>query len=263
MGDRFLDLPDGARLRYAVEGDGPPLLLIAGLGGAMNVWAPQVETLAGDFQLIRFDQRGVADSTRGSAPVTIQTLADDASAVARAVTDQPVAVLGHSTGGVIAMTMSQGPARIDRLILSASWLRADSYIEALFALRLKILRLAGFSAYEQLGKLLACSTPQLALADIQSPVDLPLEREQAEWLRWSERISALLAFDGTELAPKIPLPTLVVGAPDDQIIPFAHQQAIAAAIPNARLTVMPEGGHFFPRTQKELFAGEVIRFLSG
>lgn len=263
MADRFLDLPDGARLRYAVEGDGPPLLLIAGLGGAMSVWAPQVETLAADFQLIRFDQRGVAGSARGTAPVTIQTLAEDAAAVARAVTDHPVSILGHSTGGVIAMTMTQGAARIDRLILSASWLRPDGYIGALFALRLKVLRLAGFSAYEQLGKLLACSTPQLALADIQPPVDLPPEREQAELTRWSERIAALLAFDGTDLAPRIQQPTLVVGAPDDQIIPFTHQQAIAAAIPGARLSTIPEGGHFFPRTQKALFAAEVKSFLRG
>jgi aminoacrylate hydrolase len=261
MTDRFLDLPDGARLRYAVEGEGPSLLLIAGLGGAMSVWAPQIETLAGEFQLIRFDQRGVAGSTRGTAPVTIQTLADDASAVARAATDQPVSILGHSTGGVIAMTMTQGSARIDRLILSASWLRADDYIQALFALRLKVLRLAGYSAYEQLGKLLACSTPQLALAEIQPPVDLPPDREQAEWIRWSERIAALLAFDGTGFSSKIQLPTLVVGSPDDQIIPFAHQQAIAAAIPGARLTAMPDGGHFFPRTQKELLAAEVKKFL--
>lgn len=262
MTDHFLDLADGARIRYAVEGNGPPLLLIAGLGGAMSVWTPQVETLAGDFQLIRFDQRGVGGSTRGNAPVTIQTLAEDAAAVARAVTDQPFSILGHSTGGVIAMTMTIGAARIDRLILSATWLRADAYIDALFALRLKVLRLAGFSAYEQLGKLLACSTPQLALADIQPPVDLPPEREQAEWTRWSERIAALLAFDGTKIAPNITQPTLVVGAPDDQIIPFTHQQAIAAAIPDASLTVIPEGGHFFPRTQKELFRREVTSFLS-
>ncbi|MFY7962484.1 MAG: alpha/beta fold hydrolase [Elsteraceae bacterium] len=263
MTDRFLDLPDGARLRYAVEGAGPPLLLIAGLGGAMSVWGPQVETLAGEFELIRFDQRGVAGSTRGESPVTIETLADDATAVARAVTDQPFSILGHSTGGVIAMTMTQGPAPIDRLIISASWLRPDAYIEALFALRLKVLRLAGFSAYEQLGKLLACSTPQLALADIQPPVDLPPGREAAEWSRWSERIAALLAFDGTELAPKIQRRTLVIGAPDDQIIPYTHQKAIAAAIPGAQLKTIPEGGHFFPRTQKELFAAEVIQFLKG
>jgi aminoacrylate hydrolase len=65
------------------------------------------------------------------------------------------------------------------------------------------------------------------------------------------------------LAPKIQQPTLVVGAPDDQIIPFTHQQAIAAAIPGARLSTIPEGGHFFPRTQKALFAAEVKSFLRG
>src|SRR5258705_12733047 len=64
-------LPDGARLTVHIEGQGPDLLLVSGLGGTASFWSPLVAALAARFRVVRFDQRGIGASTRGEVPVTI------------------------------------------------------------------------------------------------------------------------------------------------------------------------------------------------
>ena len=39
---------DGADIAYEVHGEGPPVLLVAGLGGAGSYWQPQIEALSRD-----------------------------------------------------------------------------------------------------------------------------------------------------------------------------------------------------------------------
>jgi len=57
----FLDLPDG-RVAYEVNGSGPPLLLVTGLGGSRRYWANVVPALAREFTVITHDHMGVGDS---------------------------------------------------------------------------------------------------------------------------------------------------------------------------------------------------------
>ena len=83
--------PDGAVLQASAEGEGPALLLVSGLGGTAGFWDANATTLARSFRVIRFDQRGIGASTRGTAPCTIDQLALDCLAVLDAA--------GHRTGG--------------------------------------------------------------------------------------------------------------------------------------------------------------------
>ena len=89
--------PDGAVLSAFVEGRGQPLLLVTGLGGGAAFWASIAETLARSFRVIRFDQRGIGASTRGSDACSIETLARDCLAVLDEAGIDRAVVLGHST----------------------------------------------------------------------------------------------------------------------------------------------------------------------
>ena len=58
--------PDGADIAVTIEGQGPALLLVTGLGGTARFWAPAAARLAATHTVISFDHRAVGASTRGS-----------------------------------------------------------------------------------------------------------------------------------------------------------------------------------------------------
>jgi aminoacrylate hydrolase len=129
-----LELADGAELSVHVDGAGPDLLLVSGLGGTAAFWEPCVAALARHFRLIRFDQRGIAASTRGTAQTDIERLGRDAFAVLDHVGSRRAVLLGHSTGGVILQSMALATEkRIAGLILSGTWARPNRYMAELFA----------------------------------------------------------------------------------------------------------------------------------
>jgi aminoacrylate hydrolase len=76
------------------------------------------------------------------------------------------------------------------------------------------------------------------------------------------RIAAILRFDRRAELGRIRAPTLVFAAHDDLITPAYFSEALAAAIPGARLVMLPEGGHFYPRVVPEAFQRTVIDFLT-
>jgi aminoacrylate hydrolase len=258
-----LQRPDGARLSYRVTGGGPDLMLISGLGGTAAFWEPVIAALGAGRRIITLDQRGIAASSRGTQPVTIDTLAKDCLAVLDAVGSERAAVVGHSTGGVIAQTMGLMAAeRIGGLALTATWARADRYMHELFRSRLELLR--------SLPKEYAASTlfigyPAGWLRDNWQTLDVtlagaPLTPSQQDVL--AERIAALLAFDRTRELAGLRPPALVIGAEDDQIVPAYLQRELAAAIPGAGLAMLPSGGHFFPITRREEYTGILETWLT-
>jgi aminoacrylate hydrolase len=259
----LIERPDGARLAVTVTGEGPPLLLLSGLGGTASFWNGVVPDIARHHRVALMDQRGIGASTRGTAPITIGTLAEDAAAVALAL-GEPVALCGHSTGAAIVLTMAAGRlCPVSRLVLSAGWLRPDPYLRVLFEMRLAVLERAGFTAYELAGRFLAYP-PDVLIEEGKFPTPdwLAPEREAAERTRWSERIGALLGFDGVDLPQHVAVPTLVLGTPDDVIVPHHHQREMAAAIPGAALRPLPDGGHFYPQTRSAAFLDRLLPFLA-
>jgi pimeloyl-ACP methyl ester carboxylesterase len=110
-----IDTP-GASLLYSRSGDGPPVLLIQGVGVVGNGWTPQVEGLRGRFTLVSFDNRGIGASVNRDGRLTINEMAADALAILDAEGIDRVHVAGHSMGGVIAQALAlRAPARIKSL----------------------------------------------------------------------------------------------------------------------------------------------------
>lgn len=107
----------GARIRVFAGGDGPPLLLIHGYGGAAWNFSELAPLLPGRRLLIP-DLPGHGGSGRLPAGPTMAAYAD---AVAACLPDEAVDVFGHSMGGAVALRLAERrPELVRRLVLAAA-----------------------------------------------------------------------------------------------------------------------------------------------
>lgn len=257
-----VSLPDGAALRVLADGAGPVLLLISGLGGTANFWNPCIPALAKQFRVIRLDQRGIAKSTRGTAPCTIDQLADDCLAILDHCGVDTAIVVGHSTGGCIAQTMAlRAPQRVRACVFSATWGKPSRHRQELFTMRREML-FSNPVAY-------ACSSVfmghdahwlnnnwgVLENAKKNAPVSPEAQRIVAE------RLDALIAFDRSHEVHTINVPKLILGARDDLIVPSFLQEELATMLNDAEIQLFEHGGHFFPVTRTALFTSQLLSWL--
>ena len=103
--------PDGAELAvWDLEGDGPdaPVVVLPHCWGCSHeIWLPVARRLrAQGFRVVLYDQRGHGASTRGTAPLAIETLAHDLTAVLDATDVRDVVLAGHSMGGMTIMSLA-------------------------------------------------------------------------------------------------------------------------------------------------------------
>ncbi len=118
-----LSTPD-TELYYEIAGQGPPVLLVQGVGCPGEVWRPQVQALQSDFQMLTFDNRGIGRSLPFRGPITIEAMAADALALMNAAGWESAHVAGHSMGGLIAQQLAlDAPQRIRSLSLQCTFSR--------------------------------------------------------------------------------------------------------------------------------------------
>src|SRR5262249_39984950 len=100
---------------YAIEGAGPPVLLIHGVGARLDTWDGVVATLGGRFRTIRFDLRGHGDSSKPPGPYSATLFAEDARALLDHLGIGQCHVAGHSMGATVALRPAlHAPDRVQR-----------------------------------------------------------------------------------------------------------------------------------------------------
>jgi pimeloyl-ACP methyl ester carboxylesterase len=122
---------------YRVVGSGPPLVLIMGYTGTMQDWDPRfVDTLARQFRVVIFDNAGVGRTQPLPAPLTIDAMADQTSALIGTLGLGRANVLGWSMGGMIAQALAvQHPTQVSRLVLCATFPGTGAVPPSLAAIR--------------------------------------------------------------------------------------------------------------------------------
>ncbi|MDF2995537.1 MAG: alpha/beta hydrolase fold protein [Xanthobacteraceae bacterium] len=253
---------DGCLVHFETMGEGAPLVLIPGLGGDGRFWAGVAPLLADRFHLIIVDHRGAGRSARPLGPYSIDRIAKDILEILDAEGIARAELVGHSTGGTVVQTLALDAAdRVGRIVISGSWPAPDARFRLLFEARLGLLEQNQPKIYQAFTHVLGYTADwlarheaELAAAVKAAPVTLaPLEVTVA-------RIRMLLDFDRSAELGRIAAPTLVIGAREDEMVPFALSEQLARLIPSARLEALP-GAHFFPRTEPAAYAALVRDFL--
>lgn len=109
----------GTTLHVEQRGEGPPLLLVHGAGEDTTMLAGQADALAASgYRVITYDRRGTGRSGRADWPGSgADQHADDAAALLTELRARPAAVLGLSSGAVVALAMvARHPAAVSRVV---------------------------------------------------------------------------------------------------------------------------------------------------
>jgi len=227
-------------------GDGPPLLLVMGLGASLETWVAQRDVFAERYRVITFDNRGAGRSGCPDAPWTVPAMAEDARAVLDFLAIERAHVLGVSMGGMIAQELAiRHPERVDHLVVALSFARPDP-IRRTFLLHRSWARSHGAEPISEsiahLPWLLSPATMSdgARLAGILDLVGtMPFMSPEA----YARQIDAILEYRTLERLGEVRAPTLVLAAPEDVLTPVELSEEIAAAVPGARLVVLRRGGH--------------------
>jgi 3-oxoadipate enol-lactonase len=255
-----LTITDNTSIDYDVQGEGPPLLLINGLGFGRWGWFKQIPAFTRHFETITFDIRGERGLRNGVADLTGEVVALlDHLGVGK------THVLGTSLGGFVAQELALArPDLVDRLVLVCTSYGGRGPQAMSPGALADMMGLGTFSAEAAARKALAAATGEVYRAE------KPEEFEQIVRWRLADSPSAVSYYEQAKAGARFDLsgdvghitsPTLVIHGAEDRYVPPANARALAEAIPGAKLRLLEDAGHL---VFVERFADvnrEVVRFL--
>jgi len=114
-------------INYMVEGQGEPLVMIAGFSADQSLWKSQLPAFKKKFQVVIFDNRGVGKSDKPKGPYSPRMMSEDTIKLMDFLNIKKAHILGHSMGGLIAQEIAiNHPERIMKLILASTWAYQDN-----------------------------------------------------------------------------------------------------------------------------------------
>ena len=247
---------------YSVEGEGPALFLVHGIGANRNTWRKAVPLLTQHFTVVSYDLRGHGESPKPAERFSLDDLVDDLERVRQLAGFERVHVAGHSLGGMI------GPAYACR------------YPERVISVGL--LSTAAFRTQDDSAKVLGVvqSMRDNGIAQVLSTlsdrwftdefIDQYPEAVEAR-LRQVTDMDAevfLNVFDiyaVTEMSPwlhEVVAPCLVLtGENDGGCNPRLNRQ-IHSALKNSELVILPHYRHSLLLEAGDVVARHLVRFCS-
>jgi pimeloyl-ACP methyl ester carboxylesterase len=248
---RFCTATDGTRLAYALHGHGPPLVRVATwlthleLDWDSPVWRHWLAGLGDHHTVVRYDERGCGLSGPLVDDPSVDTWTGDLEAVVDAVGLEPFALLGVSQGAAIAVEYAaRHPDRVRALVLYGGYARGRRY--------------RGQAAQED--ALLAAiragwAEPDSAFRHVFSMLFLPhgtpaqmtwydaLLRTTTTAHTAARLFRARGGIDVTSAARRVAVPTLVLHARGDRVVPIEEGRLLAELIPGAGLLALDSDNH--------------------
>jgi 3-oxoadipate enol-lactonase len=253
-------ITENTSIDYDIHGEGPPLILIGGLGFGRWAFFKQIPALSRHFRTITFDLRGERNLQGG-----VSELASEVVSLLEHLKVGKTHLLGTSLGGFVAQELAlKRPDLVEKLILvCTSYGRGSPESMSPWALA-EMIGLPSLSTEAAIRRGLESATSDTYRAE------KPEEFEQI--VRWRMADSPSLSayykqaragsrFDVSGDVGSITSPTLVIHGEEDRYVPVANAAALAEAIPGARLRVLDKAGHLVFIERFGEVNREVVTFL--
>ncbi len=267
---------DGLDLHYIVEGRGPAVVLVHGLGGFARSWRHNIPALASRATVYALDLPGFGRSAKPRAGYRLPYFARALHGFMEALGLSQASLVGHSLGGAVCITYAlTHPARVERLALLGALVPGFGYRMSW------VYRLA---ALPGLGETLALvRSPRLYRAFLARCFHAPV-REELDFLvtcDYRERtgVAARAAYLGTlrdvradfvqhredyrRAIATLDLPVLLIHGRQDPVVAPAHAAEVADALARAGLRWVDTCGHFPQIEQAATVNAWLTEFLVG
>jgi non-heme chloroperoxidase len=261
---------DGATLAIWDAGSGPTVVLPHCWGCTHAVWVPVARRLVeAGHRVVLYDQRGHGASSRGTAQLSMETLANDLAAVLDERGVHDAVLSGHSMGGMTIMALATFRPEVlvarARAIVLVATAAADLGSGAAGAERIA----AGLIGSPAVG--LALRSPAghrfvrgvFGTDPVRSHLDLTrtLFADTVPQVR-AGFYAAMSTMNLLEGIATIGIPTTVMIGSLDRLTAPARSDQMVAAIPGARLVTLPGRGHMLPLEDADAVADEIERAFS-
>jgi 3-oxoadipate enol-lactonase len=252
---------NGININYAIEGDGEPLVMIAGFGVDQSVWKPQVSAFKEYYQVITFDNRGVGKSDKPEGSYSAVLMAEDAIQLMDSLKIEHAHILGLSMRGLIAQEIAVNyPKRVIKLILVSTWACQDNQANGLTPNMLEATKLTPRQGFKCL--LGACFNKIFYRFIIVPLLKFRTRRMKKPEIKGLEgQVKCVKAFDSLDKLPLIKAPTLVLTGTKDKVVKPESSTTISPKIPNAKLVKIEKGSHAVCMEMSKIFNKEVLDFL--
>ena len=251
---------NGIEMYYEITGEGPPLLLIHGLGSSVRDWEFQIPVFKNHYQVITLDLRGHGRSSKPKGPYSIRGFADDVVSLLKSLHLESVHVLGISMGTSVGFELVLGYPEMVRTFIGVN-MGVSLPVKTLqekwaFWKRTLIVKLLSM---KKMGEVLG---PML----FPDPSQKNLQKMVAD--RWAENdkksyiaaMNALKNWSVAESLSQIHVPTLII-ASDGDYTSVQLKREYVSKIPSARLIVIEHAHHAVPVEKPEEFNAIVLEFL--
>ena len=266
---------DRFRTAYEVAGDGPPVVLIHGVGGGSSLfqWRRNVESLTGSgYRAYAFDLHGFGRSTGPEGLLTNDLLVAQTTSFLDEVVDEPAVLVANGLSAAFAIRVAAerpeavaglvlvGPTGYDRLARPAGPERVAAFDrlsglagEALYAVLLEegVQRLFLLDAYAGRDSL---------DAEIRDSYDRYLRTPFAKWAILSF-VTGNLDQDVSEFWPSLDLPSLIVWGANATTTPIADAEPFVRARPEVRLLPLANAKLLPNEDRAEAFDEAVLAFM--
>ena len=231
---------------YVVDGAGPALVLLHGGLSNRDDFDPQLADLTARYRVWRPDRRGHGTTPDVPGPITYDNMADDTIEFLDSVVGEPAHLIGYSDGAMVGLLVAlRRPDLVRRLVLMGLYVNRDGEVE-------------WFGRYVQ-GATAAAAPESLRHAYGERSPDGPDHFDEV-----AEKILHLWRTE-----PDLPVgalrdlavPTMLLQG-DDDIVTLEHGVAMARAIPDAQLAVVPGASHTVPYEKPALVAQLFVDFLA-
>jgi 3-oxoadipate enol-lactonase len=235
-------ITENTSIDYDIDGKGPSLLLIGGLGFGRWGFFKQVPAFSRHFRTITFDVRGERRLENGVAD-----LVEDVVALLDHLCIRKTHVLGTSLGGFVAQELAlMRPDLVDRLVLVCTSYGGKGPESMSPQALADMLGWSSFSPEGALRRGLETATSETYRAEHEDEFEQIVRWRLADSpseAAYYEQARAGADFDLSRDVGHITSPTLVIHGADDRYVPVANAAALAGAIADARLRVLDDAGH--------------------
>jgi pimeloyl-ACP methyl ester carboxylesterase len=267
-------------LAFGVSGEGPPVVLLHGLGASSGVWHVQEPELARHHRVYALDLPGCGRSPMPRTPPSGDWAVDVVATFIEAVVGEPATLIGHSMGGTIALLCAlQRPELVRSLVLVST---AGLGREVSLFLRLLSLpgvdRLAEFLVPRLMrrgGEPWRRSIRRRFARPTDEAIFGPVLDEAFERYRRPEAIRAFMTalragtgwrgqrrrYQLRDRLTELAMPVLLVWGRDDRVLPLDHAVRAAESGP-LELKVLSRCGHSPHLEAAAIFTALLLEFLS-